>query len=109
MYAIRSYYGFASLPNIATDTTHIRQNTDFIMEMMRQRGIDNVQLLTAPQTGVPPVVYGEVLSPGATNTVIFYAHYDGQPVNPKQWAQGLEPFVPVLYSATLENSGAQIP
>jgi acetylornithine deacetylase/succinyl-diaminopimelate desuccinylase-like protein len=28
-----------------------------------------------------PAVYGEVLVPGAKQTLIFYAHYDGQPVN----------------------------
>jgi len=106
---LNEYARFVSIPNIATDTAHIRQNTDFIMEMMRNRGIDNVQLLTAPHAGAPPVVYGEVGSPGATNTVIFYAHYDGQPVNPEQWAEGLEPFVPELYSTTLENKGKEIP
>jgi hypothetical protein len=26
-----------------------------------------------------PAVYGEVLVPGAKQTLIFYAHYDGQP------------------------------
>jgi acetylornithine deacetylase/succinyl-diaminopimelate desuccinylase-like protein len=73
------------------------------MEMMRKRKIGNVQLLEAGTTNVPPVVYGEMLTPGATQTLIFYAHYDGQPVNPAQWAGGLAPFKPVMFSDTFEK------
>jgi acetylornithine deacetylase/succinyl-diaminopimelate desuccinylase-like protein len=60
--------------------------------MMTKRGIQKVQLLRANTVGVPPAVYGEVNVSGATKTLIFYAHYDGQPVNPAQWAKGLNRF-----------------
>ena len=30
-------------------------------------------------------MFGELKTPGATKTVIIYAHYDGQPVDPRQW------------------------
>ena len=33
-------------------------------------------------------------SPGAKRTVVFYAHYDGQPVTPSQWTS--DPFTPVM-------------
>jgi acetylornithine deacetylase/succinyl-diaminopimelate desuccinylase-like protein len=46
--------------------------------------------------------------PGAKQTLIFYAHYDGQPVNPAQWAKGLEPFTPALYSDAIEHNGSNI-
>jgi acetylornithine deacetylase/succinyl-diaminopimelate desuccinylase-like protein len=46
-----------------------------------------------------------VLVPGATQTIGFYAHYDGQPVNPAQWAKGLSPFTPVLYDGSLLDKG----
>ena len=45
----------------------------------------------SPAEKISPCVYGEVMTLGATTTIAFYAHYDGQPVNPKQWADGLEP------------------
>ena len=32
----------------------------------------------------PPVVYGELPAPGAKRTVVLYAHYDGQPVEPSR-------------------------
>lgn len=96
---------FLSLPNTARDTTGLRQNADFIMGMMRQRGIGQVQLLHAATKGTPPAIYGEVQVPGARHTLVFYAHYDGQPVNPAQWAPGLEPFRPQLFSAALSEGG----
>ena len=44
--------------------------------------------------GSNPVVYGEIKTPGAKHTIVFYAHYDGQPVNPADWESGA-PFTPV--------------
>jgi acetylornithine deacetylase/succinyl-diaminopimelate desuccinylase-like protein len=98
---INEFVSFLSIPNIAADTSNIKKNAAFIMDMMRKRGIDKVQLLSADTKGAPPAVYGEVIIPGAKNTIIFYAHYDGQPVNAAQWANGLDPFIPKLYSGTL--------
>ena len=98
-----------ALPNLTKDTVNIKTNTAFIMDMMNKRGIQKVQLLNGTSKGVPPAVYGEVLVSGAKQTLIFYAHYDGQPVNPAQWAKGLEPFVPVLFSNTIDKAGVNIP
>ena len=106
---ITEYSSFLSLPNLAADPVNLKKNANFIMEMMNQRGIKNVQLLEASKDGVPPAVYGEVIVPGATQTLIFYAHYDGQPVNPAQWAKGLEPFKPVLFSKAIQQGGIPIP
>ncbi len=106
---INEYLSFLSLPNVAKDTAGILNNASFIMEMMKKRGIQNVQLLSANTTGAPPTVYGEKLIPGAAGTLIFYAHYDGQPVNPAQWAKGLEPFGPKLLSAPIEKNGSFLP
>ena len=53
--------------------------------------------------GSPPVVVGQIRSPGATRTLVFYAHYDGQQVDPKDWAT--PPWQPVLRDGTLEDGG----
>jgi acetylornithine deacetylase/succinyl-diaminopimelate desuccinylase-like protein len=100
---INEFVSFLTIPNIASDSINIQKNAVFIMDMMRRRGIDKVQLLSADSKGTPPVVYGEVIRPGARNTIIFYAHYDGQPVNAAQWAKGLDPFTPKLYSGSLST------
>ncbi|MEO6464876.1 MAG: peptidase M20, partial [Pyrinomonadaceae bacterium] len=64
------------LPNIASDTANIRKNADYLVAEMQKRGL-KPRLLEAADKAVPPVVYGEWITPGATKTVIFYAHYDG--------------------------------
>src|SRR2546426_10360684 len=74
-----------AIPNVASDRSNIRRNADFIFQMMRRRGL-NPQLLEGKTTGTPPAVYREMENPGAAHSVIFYAHYDGQPVDPKKWA-----------------------
>lgn len=98
---------FLQIPNVATDTTNIRKNADFLVQLMKEKSISNVQLLEANDKYVPPVVYGEVNVPNATKTVIFYAHYDGQPVNPATWAKGLHPFHPQLLNGRIDE-GATI-
>src|SRR5579871_3696192 len=100
---------FLSMPNVASDSAHIGKNAEWIQRVMNEGGIANVQLLTGARPGYPPAVYGEVIVPGAKETLGFYAHYDGQPVNPAQWAKGLSPFQPVLYDGSLLSGGKPIP
>jgi len=102
------YQEFLSIPNVYGDSVNIRRNAIFIRDMLVKRGIKS-RLLYSPEPHAAPVVYGEITTPGATTTVSFYAHYDGQPVNPKQWAQGLSPFAPVLLSERLDKGGVNIP
>ena len=45
---------------------------------------------------------------GATRTVLIYAHFDGQPVNPSRW-QTTQPFAPALYSDSIQKGGSKIP
>ena len=106
---INEFREFLFLPNVAADPIGQQKTAAFIMAMMNKRGIQKVQLLNASSQGVPPAVYGEVNVPGATQTLIFYAHYDGQPVNPAQWAKELDPFTPTLLSHALDKGGVNIP
>jgi acetylornithine deacetylase/succinyl-diaminopimelate desuccinylase-like protein len=103
---VNEFVSFLTIPNVASDTANIRRNADFIMNMMKKRGIAQVQLLKGKSPGVPPAVYGEVKVPKAKQTLIFYAHYDGQPVNPVQWAEGLSPFTPKLFAGIYDRGKA---
>ena len=98
-----NFISFLQIPNVATDTVNIRKNADFLVQMMNRNGISNVQLLEANDKYVPPVVYGEVIVPGANKTVVFYAHYDGQPVNAATWGKGLHPFKPQLLNGRFDE------
>jgi acetylornithine deacetylase/succinyl-diaminopimelate desuccinylase-like protein len=93
-----------SIPNIASDRPNILRNAETIVGMMRKRGIAT-QLVELP--GVNPVVFGELRTPGASRTVLLYAHYDGQPLDPKEWLT--PPFAPVLRSRSIEKDGQPIP
>ncbi len=105
---ISEFVSLLSIPNVTNDSVNIQRNAEFIMQAMNARGIGKVQLLHATTSKAFPAVYGEVITPGATQTIIFYAHYDGQPVNAAQWAKGLSPFVPTLMNASIEKNGTII-
>jgi hypothetical protein len=102
---VRELAEFVSIPNVASDAPNIQKNAEHLVEMLEARGIETHLL---PITGRGPVVFGKLITPTATRTVIFYAHYDGQPVDPAAWTDGT-PFEPVLRSDAIEAGGKRIP
>jgi acetylornithine deacetylase/succinyl-diaminopimelate desuccinylase-like protein len=80
-----------SIPNVAADPENLKRNANVLMGMLKRRGVDSRLLSIA---GAPPVVYGQVVVPDAKRTIVFYAHYDGQPVTPSEWET--PPFTPVI-------------
>lgn len=101
------YLKLLSIPNVASDTANIRRNAALIIEMMKSRGL-SARLLETGDHAVPPIVFGEWRVPGATRTLILYAHYDGQPTDPKQWTGSL-PWQPIFRTAALGAGGQIIP
>jgi len=101
---VRELSTFLAIPNLASDAPNIRRNVDHLMGMLTARGIQ-ARVLESPNGG-PPAVYGELMSPGASKTVVFYAHYDGQPVDTTQWAT--PPWQPVLRDKALDAGGMPI-
>src|SRR6266853_2665848 len=98
------FVALLSIPNIASDRANIQRNAETIAQMMQKRGIAS-KLVSVP--GANPVVFGEIKTPGATRTIVFYAHYDGQPLDPKEWTT--PPFDPVLRSKSIDQDGQVIP
>jgi acetylornithine deacetylase/succinyl-diaminopimelate desuccinylase-like protein len=82
--------------SIAADPAGITAAADALKRELSSRGFD-AELLTTPNAA--PVVYGALVVPGAKRTVVFYAHYDGQPVTPSQWSS--DPFEPIMRSGPL--------
>ena len=91
---VRELNTLLALPNRANDATGIKRNADIIRTMLARRGLSARLIANGPY---PPAVYGELLTLGATRTVMFYAHYDGQPVSPEEWSSA--PYKPTLRTA----------
>lgn len=90
-----------SIPNFASDTPNIQRNADKLVEMLHTRGFET-QLLQISGRG--PVVFGKLETRGATRTIIFYMHYDGQSVDPATWV-GTKPYEPALRDAPFDSDG----
>jgi acetylornithine deacetylase/succinyl-diaminopimelate desuccinylase-like protein len=104
---LEEYFKLVAIPNVLGDSVNMERNALFISEMLNRRGV-KATLLRSAKAGSAPVVFGEVITPGAHTTIAFYAHYDGQPVNPQQWAAGLSPFEPSLYSKRIDLGGKPV-
>ncbi len=96
-----SFVQFLSIPNVASDKANISRNAEYIVKALAARGV-SARLLEVPEA--PPVVYAEINPPGAKGTVTFYAHYDGQPVEPAKWAT--PPFQPTFRGDRLYGRSA---
>ena len=101
---LAEYLKLVSLPNIHGDAPALQRNAALLQEMMQKRGLDTALWQTS--SGVP-VVFGEKHVRGAARTILFYVHYDGQPVDARHWHQP-DPFVPVIRSASIEAGGTPV-
>ena len=97
---VRELMDWLSVPNDAATPVDIQKNAVALEMMMERRGIA-VQVFPLP-TG-RPVVYGELTQPGATTTLLFYCHYDGQAVDRSQWRS--DPYAPVLRRGSADATG----
>jgi acetylornithine deacetylase/succinyl-diaminopimelate desuccinylase-like protein len=92
-----------AIPNVAADRANIRRNAEHLRAMLQRRGF-SAALLETPGN---PLVYGEIVTPGATRTLLLYSHYDGQPVDPEAWQQP-DPFAPVLRTGRVDRGGSEL-
>src|SRR3972149_2870411 len=76
---LKNYLAIPSItarPEHAADT---RRCAEWSSEEMTRIGLQNVRLIDTPGH---PVVYGEWLGAPGAPTILFYGHYDVQPVDP---------------------------
>src|SRR6186713_3733759 len=74
--------GFLAIPSISALPQHagdVKRCADWCVEEMRRIGLQNVRLIDTPGN---PVVYGDWLGAEGAPTILFYGHYDVQPVDP---------------------------
>jgi acetylornithine deacetylase/succinyl-diaminopimelate desuccinylase-like protein len=89
--------GLVRLPSVAAQPGGMAAAASKIQSLLVERGFAVQAWPTVP--GRPPVIFASYPVAGARRTVLFYAHYDGQPVTPSQWSS--DPFRPAM------RSGAQ--
>lgn len=103
---MEDYKTLLRFPSISADPAHaddIHACADWIVGQLEAMGFDNCEAIA---TAGYPVVYGEWLKAGADKpTVLVYAHYDVQPVDPLPlW--DTEPFEGVIKGRKLFARGA---
>ncbi|MBK9090703.1 MAG: M20/M25/M40 family metallo-hydrolase [Holophagales bacterium] len=86
------YLELLSLPNDSAVAADIQRNAAWLEAAFARRGF-RTRLL--PNGGKPLVLAEHSGNRGGRRTVLFYLHFDGQPVVPEQWAQK-NPFRPVV-------------
>ena len=92
-----------AIPNVRADQAGIRRNAELLRGMLAKRGFSAEVLPTAGS----PLVVGELRVPGASRTLLLYAHYDGQAVNPAAWKQPT-PFTPTMRTGRLEEGASEV-
>jgi acetylornithine deacetylase/succinyl-diaminopimelate desuccinylase-like protein len=100
---IDEFIELLSVPNVSSDRDGTRRTAERVVQMFAKRDVA-ARLVEFP--GANPVVLADLKTPGATRTVALYAHYDGQPLDPREWAT--PPFSPVLRDRALDKDGQVI-
>lgn len=95
---------YLRIPSISTDPQYekdVLRCSDFVVEQMRAAGLTAERI----ETEGYPLVYGEWLGAPGKPTVLFYGHYDVQPVDPiEEWRN--PPFEPQVEGDHLVARGA---
>jgi acetylornithine deacetylase/succinyl-diaminopimelate desuccinylase-like protein len=92
---VTNFMTLLAMPNVATNVPDVDANANYIENLLEARGF-RTQLLRA-DPGTPAAVFADLTVPGAKRTVLFYAHYDGQPTAQKGWIT--DPFKPSMRTA----------
>ena len=88
---------FLAIPSISALPQHggdVKRCAEWCADEMRRIGLQNVKLIDTPGN---PVVYGDWLGAEGAPTILFYGHYDVQPVDP------LELWTSPPFEATLRD------
>ncbi len=99
---LQDFMELLAMPNIPDNQDDMDLNVEHISTLLEARGFSTRRL----QAGGSPYIYAELMHPAASETLLLYAHYDGQPVQVENWAY--PPFTPTLLDATLQDEGQPV-
>lgn len=99
------YFDLLSIPNVADQPGDIQRNAAFLEESFRKRGFKTHLLNNAAQR---PLLLAELeRAKKDAPTILFYIHFDGQPVTPEQWSQK-SPFEPVVKRRNVDGVWVEV-
>jgi acetylornithine deacetylase/succinyl-diaminopimelate desuccinylase-like protein len=91
-------------PSISSQRIGVEECARLLAKMMEDVGI-RCEILPMGGRNNPPLVYGEISSPGAKKTVLIYGHFDVQPPEPlDQWDS--PPFDPSIRNGRIYARGS---
>ncbi len=76
---LKTYLAIPSISALPEHDADVRRCAEWTADEMRRVGLQEVRLVETPGH---PVVYGEWLQAPEAPTILFYGHYDVQPVDP---------------------------
>lgn len=94
---------FLSIPNNALIDGNVENNLAFLHEAFKKRQFETRELPSSSRTGF----FAERMIDENLPTVLFYMHFDGQPVDPTKWNQE-DPYKPVLKKPNGDGSFSEV-
>jgi acetylornithine deacetylase/succinyl-diaminopimelate desuccinylase-like protein len=88
---LRELFDLVAIPNVASNAADVARNAEALTRMFEKRRF----LPETIATGGAPLVVADRRVPNASRTITFYFHYDGQPVDAREWTHA-PPFSPVI-------------
>ena len=76
---LKDYLAIPSISALPQHAADVRKAAEWTADAIKTAGLQNVRLIDTPGH---PVVYGDWLSAPGAPTILFYGHYDVQPVDP---------------------------
>jgi acetylornithine deacetylase/succinyl-diaminopimelate desuccinylase-like protein len=76
---LKQYLAIPSISALPQHAADVRKAAEWTGDALRSAGLENVRLIDTPGN---PVVYGDWMNAPGKPTILFYGHYDVQPVDP---------------------------
>jgi acetylornithine deacetylase/succinyl-diaminopimelate desuccinylase-like protein len=98
------YFEFLAKPSDAVNAEDIQRNAAWLEQAFQKRGFRTQQLANEGR----PLVFAELGAPvKGRKTILFYMHFDAQPVTPAEWKS--EPWTPTLKAKDAEGKWQVLP
>jgi len=99
---LKQYLAIPSISALPQHAADVRRAAEWTAKALESAGLQNVRLIETPGN---PVVYGDWLNAPGKPTMLFYGHYDVQPVDPvDQWTS--PPFEATVRDGEIYARGA---